>query len=89
MVKANFLTKILKNFFISLIKIYQIILARMLYPNRCRFHPSCSNYAIEAIQKKGLITGIVMTIWRLLRCNPFNKNCGYDPVIKNNKFKKR
>lgn len=89
MVKANFLTKILKNFFISLIKIYQIILARMLYPNRCKFYPSCSNYAIEAIQKKGLITGIVMTIWRLLRCNPFNKNCGYDPVIKNNKFKKR
>lgn len=89
MVKANFLTKILKFFFISLIKIYQIIFARMLYPNRCRFHPSCSNYAIEAIQKKGLITGIIMTIWRLLRCNPFNKNCGYDPVIKNNKFKKR
>lgn len=45
----------------------------------CRFTPTCSAYAIEAIQKRGVIIGTALSIWRILRCNPFCKG-GYDPV---------
>ncbi len=45
----------------------------------CRFHPSCSNYAVEAIQRHGAWHGLGLAVWRLLRCNPFNKP-GFDPV---------
>jgi putative membrane protein insertion efficiency factor len=45
----------------------------------CRFHPSCSNYAVEAIQRHGARRGLGLAVWRLLRCNPFNKP-GFDPV---------
>lgn len=49
-------------------------------PPRCRFIPTCSNYAYEAINKYGAFKGGLLTIWRLLRCNPFNKGDIYDPV---------
>lgn len=45
----------------------------------CRFHPTCSEYAIEAIDKYGALKGGFMAFKRILRCNPFNKG-GYDPV---------
>ena len=45
----------------------------------CRFTPTCSSYAIEAIQKRGVIVGTALSIWRILRCNPLCKG-GYDPV---------
>ena len=45
----------------------------------CPYCPSCSNYALEAIQKYGTVKGMRLAIWRLLRCNPFSKG-GYDPV---------
>jgi putative membrane protein insertion efficiency factor len=48
-------------------------------PARCRFYPSCSAYALEAVQTHGAIKGIRLAIWRLLRCQPFNAG-GYDPV---------
>lgn len=47
--------------------------------NSCKFYPSCSNYAIEAFQKRGVFAGIYLTTKRILRCNPFSKG-GYDPV---------
>lgn len=47
--------------------------------HHCRFTPTCSQYAIEAWQTHGLLKGSVLTVWRLLRCNPFGK-FGYDPV---------
>lgn len=50
-------------------------------PPTCRFTPTCSNYAIEAIEKKGLFVGTAKAVWRVLRCNPFGKG-GYDPVEK-------
>lgn len=49
-------------------------------PRTCGFVPSCSEYAIEAIKTRGIIVGWLLAVWRVLRCNPFNKNQGYDPV---------
>ena len=49
------------------------------FPTSCRFYPSCSQYAIEAIEKKGILKGIFLSILRVLRCNPFNSG-GYDPL---------
>jgi hypothetical protein len=48
-------------------------------PARCRFYPSCSAYALEAVKTHGAIKGLGLAIWRLLRCQPFNAG-GYDPV---------
>jgi putative membrane protein insertion efficiency factor len=48
-------------------------------PPACRFHPTCSEYAYEAIEKYGIIKGGRLAVWRVLRCNPFGKG-GWDPV---------
>ncbi|HAK94723.1 MAG TPA: membrane protein insertion efficiency factor YidD, partial [Planctomycetes bacterium] len=45
----------------------------------CRFYPSCSEYCIEALRRKGVVRGCLLTAWRILRCNPFGKG-GFDPV---------
>ena len=50
-----------------------------MLPPSCRFQPTCSQYAIEAIQKHGALKGGALAFWRILRCNPFSKG-GYDPV---------
>ncbi len=50
-----------------------------LNPRCCRFEPSCSSYAIEAISRHGAFKGTALAAWRILRCNPFCKG-GYDPV---------
>ena len=63
---------------IGLIRVYQYTLSPML-GQRCKYYPSCSNYAIGAIRSHGPIKGLGLASWRLLRCNPFS-NGGYDPV---------
>ncbi|MGE4496965.1 MAG: membrane protein insertion efficiency factor YidD [Deferribacterales bacterium] len=67
-----------KYLLIGPIRLYQLFISPMLGP-RCRFYPSCSEYAIEAIQKKGIIKGFFLAVWRILRCNPLSAG-GYDPV---------
>lgn len=69
----------MKHFLIWLIRIYQKFISPAL-PSRCRFRPTCSQYALEAIEKYGALRGGLLAIWRLLRCNPFNKGDFYDPV---------
>ena len=64
---------------LALIRLYQKSLSRGLPANTCRFYPSCSHYGYQAIYKHGALKGSVMAIWRVLRCNPFNRG-GYDPV---------
>ncbi len=48
-------------------------------PNRCRYHPSCSAYALQAVEEFGILRGLVLASWRLLRCNPWSHG-GHDPV---------
>lgn len=70
----------IKNFFIYLIKKYQKYISPFLSNfSKCPYTPSCSNYAIEALEKYGVIKGTALGFWRILRCNPFSKG-GYDPV---------
>lgn len=72
-----------KYLLIFLVKIYQFIISPFLNifcGCKCRFTPSCSQYMLQAIEKKGLIKGFFAGIYRILRCNPFNKNYGLDPV---------
>ena len=68
----------MKKILINIIKFYRRRLSP-LKPPCCRFYPTCSQYAIEAIEKYGAIKGGIMAVWRILRCNPFNSG-GYDPV---------
>ncbi len=70
----------MKKLLILLIKFYQIAISPMLGPYKCRFTPSCSQYMIEAIEKKGLLKGFFCGILRVLRCNPLSKKTGFDPV---------
>jgi putative membrane protein insertion efficiency factor len=63
---------------IALIKGYQYTISPLLGP-RCKYYPSCSNYAIGALREHGVLRGLGLASWRLLRCNPFS-NGGYDPV---------
>ena len=70
----------IKKFFIYLIKKYQKYISPTLSLfSRCPYTPSCSNYAIKAIEKYGAIKGTALGFWRILRCNPFSKG-GFDPV---------
>lgn len=82
MAKINFLNNFIKKSLIYLVRFYQVFLTFFIKSNHCRFQPTCSNYMIEAINKKGIFIGVLTGIWRILRCNPFNKNCGFDPVCK-------
>lgn len=70
----------MKKLVIKLIKFYQ----KGISPNKpscCRFNPTCSNYAIEAVTEWGVFIGLILAFYRILRCNPLCKG-GYDPVPK-------
>ena len=68
----------MKKVLIILIKGYKMFISPMT-GSHCRFYPTCSQYGLEAIEKYGALKGSALTIWRILRCNPFSKG-GYDPV---------
>ena len=68
----------MKYLIVKFIQVYQIILSPISRPS-CRFYPTCSQYAVEAIEKRGIVVGLLKGIWRVIRCNPF-VGSGYDPV---------
>ena len=68
----------MKQIFILIIRGYKRFISPLL-PDACRFYPTCSEYALEAITKHGVLKGIPLSVWRVLRCNPCCKG-GYDPV---------
>lgn len=63
---------------VALIRVYQILISPLLGP-RCRFYPSCSSYALQALEQHGLIRGSYLSAARICRCHPLNPG-GYDPV---------
>ena len=70
----------MKELVIAAIKGYQKFISPYI-KRSCRYAPTCSEYAVEALEKFGFFRGTVLAVWRVLRCNPFSRG-GYDPVIK-------
>ncbi len=68
----------MKYIILWIIKLYRLTLSRIL-PPCCRFYPTCSQYGLTAVRRFGAVKGGYLTLWRILRCNPFGKY-GYDPV---------
>lgn len=60
------------------VRLYQRLISPAL-PRRCRYHPTCSQYAVDAIGSFGILRGLLLSGWRLLRCNPWSHG-GVDPV---------
>ena len=79
----NIFEKSIKIFILILLKVYKFLISPFLGTN-CRFLPSCSDYAYEAITNKGVIKGGALAIKRLTKCHPWGKS-GYDPVNKQKK----
>ena len=77
-VAIQVLVAIPRTVLILFVRAYQIVLSPLL-PASCRYYPSCSTYAIEALQRHGALRGGWLTLRRLVRCNPFRPG-GYDPV---------
>ncbi len=75
----------MKYILIGLIRVYQML--PFSSHNKCRFIPTCSNYGIEAINEYGSIKGTLLTIKRIMRCNPLSTG-GYDPPVKEKKYEK-
>jgi uncharacterized protein len=69
------------------IRAYQLLLSPMV-GQRCKYYPSCSEYAAQAVQRYGILRGLVLGGWRLLRCNPWSRG-GFDPVEEQRLFKPR
>ncbi len=63
---------------LALLRLYRKLISPLL-PPACRFHPTCSQYSYEALQRHGMLRGSIMTIKRLSRCHPFRQG-GFDPV---------
>ena len=72
--------------FLLPVRLYQRLISPLM-PARCKYHPTCSAYAAEAIRSYGPFRGVVLAGWRLLRCNPFS-NGGIDPVANQRLFRR-
>ena len=69
------------------VRLYQLVVSPLL-PARCRYYPTCSDYAVQAIRSFGILRGFVLAGWRLLRCNPWSPG-GIDPVAEQRLFRPR
>lgn len=72
---------------VALIRVYQKV-ASPLLGERCRYYPSCSEYAAQAVSQFGILRGLILAAWRLLRCNPWSHG-GVDPVSEQRLFRPR
>ena len=73
------ISRLLKKFVVFLIRTYQLTLSPRFSHGACRYTPTCSQYALEAVEIHGVFKGSLLAFLRILRCNPFFKG-GYDPV---------
>jgi putative membrane protein insertion efficiency factor len=67
-----------RSLVVGVLRFYQRWISPAFGP-RCRYYPSCSEYAVQAVQRFGILRGLVLAGWRLLRCNPWSRG-GFDPV---------
>jgi putative membrane protein insertion efficiency factor len=77
--------RMITAFLLALIRVYQRLISPAL-PQRCKYHPSCSNYAVQAIRELGPLRGSIVAGWRLLRCNPLSDG-GIDDLEDRSLFK--
>jgi uncharacterized protein len=77
----------LRWLFVLPIRVYQRVVSPFI-GQHCKYYPSCSEYAVQAVQRFGILRGIVLAGWRLLRCNPWSSG-GYDPVEEQRLFAAR
>jgi uncharacterized protein len=78
---------LIRSLVVAPIRVYQRLISPMLGP-RCKYYPSCSEYAAQAITKFGILRGLVLAGWRVLRCNPWSHG-GVDPVEDQRLFRPR
>ena len=78
---------VLRGLAVAPIRLYQLVVSPLV-GQRCKYHPSCSEYAAQAITRFGILRGLVLAGWRLLRCNPWSRG-GFDPVDDQRLFKPR
>ncbi len=79
--------RVLRRIVVLPIRAYQLLLSPLV-GQRCKYYPSCSEYAAQAVQRYGILRGLVLAGWRLLRCNPWSRG-GFDPVEEQQLFKSR
>ena len=72
---------------LRLLRAYKWVISPMILP-ACRYVPSCSEYAMEAVERYGAVRGGMMALWRVLRCHPFSRG-GHDPVVKQSLSRER
>ena len=81
------ISKVFRELLIALVRLYQIVLGPVL-GGHCRFEPTCSAYFIDALRERGVVMGVLIGIWRVLRCHPLSKG-GLDPVPPRRKARRR
>jgi putative membrane protein insertion efficiency factor len=81
------LAALLRALVLASLKLYQRFVSPAL-PRRCKYEPTCSAYAVQAVRELGVLRGLVLAAWRLARCNPFSHG-GYDPVEAQTLFRRR
>ena len=79
--------RVVRTVAVAPIRAYQRVVSPAL-GNRCKYYPSCSEYAVQAVNRFGILRGLVLAGWRLLRCNPWSHG-GFDPVDDQRLFKPR
>ena len=77
--------RLLARIVLAPVRLYQRFVSPVL-PRRCRYYPTCSQYAVDAVRAYGVLRGLVLAAWRLVRCNPWSPG-GYDPVEAQTVFK--
>ena len=79
--------RVLRAVVLAPVILYQRVVSPAI-PARCRYHPTCSAYAVQAVREFGILRGLVLAGWRLLRCNPWSRG-GHDPVSAQRIFRPR
>lgn len=78
---------VLRRIVVAPVVAYQRLISPA-FPRRCKYEPTCSRYAVDAIMEFGILRGLVLAVWRLLRCNPWSHG-GFDPVGDQRLFRRR